>query len=134
MFGSIFLGQCFALLCFATVVVAHAIPSTVTVNYTLGSDETASGDLTIQSGTVNLNGYTLTVTGTLRQAGGTLTLNGGTLNRQITAGRFIRPEGVVNGNGAGNRMRDCDSREAQKRETPPNKYWPEHVSIPPESC
>ena len=81
MFRTIFLRLCLALLCFATATVSHAIPSTVTVNYTLGSDETASGDLTIQSGTVNLNGYTLTVTGTLRQTGGTLTLNGGATQR-----------------------------------------------------
>ena len=81
MFRSIFLRLYLALVCLATATVSHAIPSTVIVNYTLGSDETASGDLTIQSGTVNLNGYTLTVTGTLRQTAGTLTLNGGTTQR-----------------------------------------------------
>ncbi len=81
MIRSIFVTQCFGLLCFAAAMVAQAIPSRVTVNYTLGSDETVSGDLTIQNGTVNLNGYALTVTGTLRQSGGTLTLNGGATQR-----------------------------------------------------
>ncbi len=48
-------------------------------NRTLVSDEAVDGDLLVESGTLDLNGHTLTISGNLIQTGGTLNINGGTL-------------------------------------------------------
>ena len=49
------------------------------LGYTLQADEVVEGDLLLSSGTMDLNGHSLTVTGNLLQSGGTLNMNGGTL-------------------------------------------------------
>lgn len=51
-------------------------------NRTLSDDEVIDGDLLFESGTLDLNGHTLTVIGNLFQTGGTLNINGGTLEIQ----------------------------------------------------
>ena len=45
----------------------------------LNEDKVYEGDLYIQSGTIDLNGYKLTVKGDLIQTGGTMYINGGQL-------------------------------------------------------
>ncbi len=54
--------------------------ATIDESWTLTSNREIYGDLNFKSGTIDLNGYTLTVYGNLIQSGGTMHLNGGTLN------------------------------------------------------
>ncbi|ADU74360.1 hypothetical protein M972_111358 [Acetivibrio thermocellus AD2] len=49
-------------------------------NWTLEQDETITGNLYINNGTIDLNGHTLTVYKDVIHAGGTLYINGGKLN------------------------------------------------------
>ncbi|NWH06989.1 hypothetical protein, partial [Desulfobacter latus] len=49
------------------------------MSWTLTFDETIADDFELKSGTINLNGHTLTVEGNLIHSGGTLNVNGGAL-------------------------------------------------------
>ena len=53
---------------------------TLDSNWTLTQDEVISGDLLISSGTINVNGWSLTVEGSLTQSGGDLVVGGGTVH------------------------------------------------------
>ena len=54
--------------------------TTVDKSWTLTSNREIYGDLNFKSGTIDLNGYTLTVYGNLIQSGGKMFVDGGTLN------------------------------------------------------
>ena len=54
--------------------------TTVDESWTLTSNREIYGDLNFKSGTIDLNGYTLTVYGNLIQSGGKMYINNGTLN------------------------------------------------------
>jgi chitodextrinase/cytoskeletal protein CcmA (bactofilin family)/formylmethanofuran dehydrogenase subunit C len=49
-------------------------------NLTLDKDWVITGDLYLNAGTLNLNGFSLTVTGNIIHSGGTMNINGGMLN------------------------------------------------------
>ena len=54
--------------------------TTIDESWTLTSNREIYGDLNFKSGTIDLNGYTLTVYGNLIQSGGKMYINNGTLN------------------------------------------------------
>jgi len=55
------------------------LPDTVNSNFVLKQDQVIEGDLTVKSGNIDLNGFTLTVKGSLYQLGGNLNINKGKL-------------------------------------------------------
>ena len=58
--------------------------TTVDKSWTLTSNREIYGDLNFKSGTIDLNGYTLTVYGNLYQSGGKMYIDSGTLNIEGT--------------------------------------------------
>ncbi len=89
-------------------------------DYTLDSDIHTYGSLTLKSGTLDLNGYTLTVDGNVLQTGGTMNINAGTLD----IGGDYAIAGSVTTNGAGEKVYTSSSSAYLKMQ-----YDSDYVSV-----